>query len=114
MLHYKEEFAAVFTAVNVYVTKVDAPLVRFASYVRSETLGKSGFSRAHLACYNYSLSHPFWKLKQEIEEFHQQAVFFFSVRQATWNVVYVEFRLVFEHALMGRHGFLTSNLLLSG
>jgi hypothetical protein len=106
MLHYKEEFAAVLTAVNVYITKVDASLVGFASYVRSETLSKRGFSRAHLARYDYSLSHPLRKFQQKIEELHQQTVFFFPVRQTAWNVVYVEFCLVFEHTLMPRHGIL--------
>jgi hypothetical protein len=68
-------------------------------------LGKRGFSSANITCYDNPLSHPFWKMKQEIEKFHQQAVFFFSMRQAAGNVVDVEFRLVFEHAVMWRHGF---------
>jgi hypothetical protein len=39
-------------------------------------------------------------MKDEVEEFHQQAVFFFSVRQLLRNVVYVKLSLVFEHTLM--------------
>jgi hypothetical protein len=114
MLQYEEEFAAVLTAVNVHVTEVYAPLVRFRGYVCSETLGKGGFSSANLACYDNPLSHPFWKLQQKIEKFHQQAVFFFSMRQAAGNVVDVEFCLVFEHALMGRHRFKPQIKLRSG
>jgi hypothetical protein len=101
MLQYEEEFAAVLTAVNVHVTEVYASLVCFQGYVGSETLGKGGFSSANLACYDNPLRHPLWKTQQEIEEFHKQAVLFFSVRQAAWNVVNVQFRLVFEHASMG-------------
>jgi len=64
-------------------------------------LGESCFSSAHITCYDDSLRHFFWATQNEIEELHQQAVFFFSVRQLLRNVVYVKLSLVFEHALMG-------------
>jgi hypothetical protein len=105
VLQYEEKFATVLTAVNMYVPKFCALLVCFKSYVCPETLGKGGFSSANIACYDNTLSHSLWKTQQEIEKFHQQAVFFLSVRQAAGNVVDVEFCLVFEHALMWRHGF---------
>jgi hypothetical protein len=53
-------------------------------------------------------------MQQEIEKFHQQAVFFFSVRQAGWNVVDVEFCLIFKHALMGLHGLKPQTIFVQG
>jgi hypothetical protein len=53
-------------------------------------------------------------MQQEIEEFHQQAMFFFSVRQAAGNVVDVKFRLVFEHASKGCQGLRPQTLFSVG
>jgi hypothetical protein len=105
MLQYEKEFAAVLTAVNVHVTEVYALFVCFDSDVCPETLGKRGFSSANIACYYNPLGHSFWETQQEIEKFHQQAVFFLSVKQTVGDVVDVEFCFVFEHTLMGRHRF---------
>jgi hypothetical protein len=88
----------------MHVTKVRAPLVGFHSYVGAEPLRKSSFSRTHISRYDDALSHPLGKPQEEIEEFHEQAVFFFPVRQTAGNVIYVEFRFVFEYASPGLYG----------
>jgi hypothetical protein len=89
----------------MHVTEVYAQLVCFESYVCPETLGNGCFSRANVSCYDNPLGHSLWKTQQEIEKFHQQTVFFLSVRQSARDVVDVELCLVFKHALMGPHGF---------
>jgi hypothetical protein len=104
VLQYEEKFAAVFTAVNMHVTEVYAQLVCFKSYVCPETLGNGCFSRANVSCHDNPLGHSLWKTQQEIEKFHQQTVFFLSVRQSARDVVDVELCLIFKHALMGLHG----------
>jgi hypothetical protein len=71
VLQYEEQFAAVFTAVNMHVTEFHAYLVGFKRYVCSETLGESGFSRANIARYDGTLGHSVGKMQQEIEKFHQ-------------------------------------------
>jgi hypothetical protein len=112
VLQYKEKFAAVFTAVNMHITKVHTQLVGFESYVCPETLGESGFSSANIARYDNPLGHSLWKTQQEIEKFHQQVVLFLSVRQSAWDIVYVEFCLIFEHALTELHGLKHLKLII--
>jgi hypothetical protein len=72
--------------VEVYVA-----FVRFHGDVCAETLAKRGFARSNFACNDDALRHFIGHMQKEAEEFHEQAMFFFSVGQAAWNVVYVKF-----------------------
>jgi hypothetical protein len=80
----------------------------------TETLAKSGLSRANVARDKDTLRHPFREAKEEIEELRQQTLFFLSVRQSVGYVIYIEFCLVLEDAPVRCHWFtpqiLTPNL----
>ena len=53
-------------------------------------LGEGGFSSAYITRQDDSLRHLFWTTQDEVEEFHEEAVLCFSVRQLLRNVVYVK------------------------
>jgi len=77
--------------------------VGFQSHVCSEALGESGLTRAHVARDDDALCHSVWMAKYEVEKLDKQAVFPFPMRESAWHVVYVELRLILEHAAMGHH-----------
>ena len=71
MLEYGEEFAAVFSAVNVDVVEVYVSFVGFQRYFLPETLAQGGFACSYFACNDDSLRHFVWNGQQEIEELHE-------------------------------------------
>jgi hypothetical protein len=89
----------------MHVTEVYAMLVCFKGYVCPEALGESCFSSANISRDDNPLGHSLWKMQQEIEKLHHQAVLFLSVRQSTGDVIDVQLCLIFEHALTGLHAF---------
>ena len=84
----------------MFITEFYGSFVGFRRDVGSEMLGKNCFSSAYIASYDNALRHPLWITRNEAEELHQQAMFFFSMRQLLRNVVYVKLAFVFEYALM--------------
>jgi hypothetical protein len=72
VVHDEEEASSVLTAVDMSVMETNPSSVCFPGNVRSEALSKHCFARAHIASYDYSLSHFPWKLLRGTEELREQ------------------------------------------